>query len=163
MALDRLALEFAVEINNHDWSDTPYRADRAGHRRSTDRRQRGPTREQANKVRANAMLVVAQVLGHKDPDFDLHKFAEACGVEGFSAEQVRAGRRISLAGRYATPGAWDPMWAPGEGLSSPTKTWTGSGHQGPSHPMGRAGCRAVRPSVRHDQSRWTFPSLRSCV
>ncbi|MGW3916754.1 hypothetical protein ACWEBX_35390 [Streptomyces sp. NPDC005070] len=110
MALDRLALEFAAEINNHDWSDAPYRADQAGHRRSTDR---GAgeilSRADANRVRANAMLVVAQVLGHRDPNFDPHEFAEACGVEGFSAEAVRAGLRISLAGQYATPGTWDHM------------------------------------------------------
>jgi hypothetical protein len=34
MALSRLAEAFAAEICNHDWSDAPWRADRAGHDRS---------------------------------------------------------------------------------------------------------------------------------
>jgi hypothetical protein len=36
MALSRLAEDFAAEIRNHDWSDAPWRADRAGHDRSRD-------------------------------------------------------------------------------------------------------------------------------
>ena len=36
--LSRRALEFAAEISSHDWSDAPYRLDRAGHQRSKDRR-----------------------------------------------------------------------------------------------------------------------------
>lgn len=43
MALSRLAQEFAAEIANHDWSDAPYRTDRAGHQNSDDRPSRqGP-------------------------------------------------------------------------------------------------------------------------
>lgn len=36
MALSRLAREFAAEINYHDWSDAPFRLDRAGHQRDHD-------------------------------------------------------------------------------------------------------------------------------
>ncbi|MEU4170790.1 hypothetical protein AB0F46_28415 [Streptomyces sp. NPDC026665] len=109
MALSRQALEFAAEIFNHDWSDAPYRADQAGHRRATDRAGEVLTREETNRVRANVMLVVAQVLGYQDPNFDPYEFAETCGVEEFSATEVQAGLRISLAGQYATPGTWDHM------------------------------------------------------
>jgi hypothetical protein len=31
MGLSRPARELAAEINHHDWSDAPFRADRAGH------------------------------------------------------------------------------------------------------------------------------------
>jgi hypothetical protein len=36
MTLSCLAREFATEIANHDWSDAPYRCDRAGHDRTGD-------------------------------------------------------------------------------------------------------------------------------
>ncbi|MFE4695846.1 hypothetical protein ACWCPD_27095 [Streptomyces sp. NPDC001935] len=109
MALSRQALEFAAEIFNHDWSDSPFKADQAGHRRSTDRAGEVLTREETSHVRANVMLVVAQVLGHQDPNFDPLEFAEACGVEDFTEDSIRTGLRISLAGQYATPGTWDHM------------------------------------------------------
>jgi hypothetical protein len=83
MALSRQAAEFAAEIKNHDWSDAPFRADRAGHQRWMDGnnphiRQLDPA--EADIVRLNVMWVTAQVLAHQDPQFDVYEFAEACGV-----------------------------------------------------------------------------------
>ncbi|GGK91143.1 hypothetical protein Ppa06_58460 [Planomonospora parontospora subsp. parontospora] len=92
MALSRLAQEFAAEINLHDWSDAPYRRDRAGHRREND----SPSKltdtlseTETDSVRMNAMWVVAQVLAHRDPNFDVYEFAEACGVD----TRTNTGRR----------------------------------------------------------------------
>jgi hypothetical protein len=80
--LSRLAQEFAVEIANHDWSDAPYRLDRAGHHREDDSKAPASvlTLMQTDAVRTNVMWVVAQVLQHADPNLDLHEFAAACGV-----------------------------------------------------------------------------------
>lgn len=86
MALSRLAQQFADEIRNHDWSDAPYRGDKAGHKREHDTR--GGVNpypqlksEETNLVRLNAMWVAAQVLGYNDPNFNEYEFAEACGVD----------------------------------------------------------------------------------
>ncbi|KOU62026.1 hypothetical protein ADK57_25615 [Streptomyces sp. MMG1533] len=115
MALSRLASEFAAEINNHDWSDAPYRRDRAGHNRSRD--PKAPpeplSARQTDYVQTNVMWVVAQVLGYEDPNFDPCEFAEACGVDmvsnhSLSKASILAGLRIDN-GRYATPGTWDHM------------------------------------------------------
>jgi hypothetical protein len=81
--LSRLAREFAAEINYHDWSDAPFRLDRAGHQRDHDghratSQQLSPS--ETDKVRTNVMWMVAQVLGHADPNFDIFEFAEWCGV-----------------------------------------------------------------------------------
>ncbi|WP_285033867.1 hypothetical protein [Mycolicibacterium sp. lyk4-40-TYG-92] len=82
--LSRIAREFAAEIASHDWSDAPYRLDRAGHRREDDSPARrvaeplDPTETAA--VRTNVMWVTAQVLRHMDPNLDLHEYATACGV-----------------------------------------------------------------------------------
>ena len=84
--LSRLASEFAAEIANHDWSDAPYRLDRAGHRRSDDNPSKQTAQlspEETDRVRTNVMWVTAQVLKHADPNLDLHEFAEACGVPRF--------------------------------------------------------------------------------
>jgi hypothetical protein len=84
MALSRLAREFADEIRNQDWSDAPFRADRAGHRREHDPKSHDYPqldRQQTSTVRMNVMWVVAQVLGHADPNLDPYEFAEACGVD----------------------------------------------------------------------------------
>jgi hypothetical protein len=82
--LSRLAREFAAEIASHDWSDAPYRLDRAGHKRETDSPSKLSddvlTARQADAVRTNVMWVTAQVLLHADPNLDLHEYAEACGV-----------------------------------------------------------------------------------
>jgi hypothetical protein len=82
MKLSRLAREFAAEIRSHDWSDAPYRLDRAGHQRRTDSRR---TEKQLNSketdcVRTNVMFMTAQVLKHLDPNLDVHEYAAACGV-----------------------------------------------------------------------------------
>lgn len=95
MTLSRLAQEFADEIRAHDWSDAPFRADRAGHRRERDSNLvRCPDSDwtkngcldliRTDCVRINVMWVVAQVLGHADPNLatmDIYEFAEACGVD----------------------------------------------------------------------------------
>ncbi|MDQ2706300.1 MAG: hypothetical protein M3Z25_01050 [Actinomycetota bacterium] len=114
MALSRLAREFAAEIANHDWSDAPYRADRAGHDRTKDH----STCEQLSLnetrvVRMNVMWVTAQVLGHADSNFDEYEFAEACGVNtktrhGRQDGGISAGVRKTPDGRYCRPGTWEP-------------------------------------------------------
>ncbi|WP_369043457.1 hypothetical protein [Streptomyces sp. Midd1] len=113
MALSRLAGEFAAEIKNHDWTDAPYRTDRAGHQRSVDNRATETlTDAQTDAVRMNVMWVAAQVLGHRDPNFDEYEFAEACGVNtrtsrGARSGVIRSGLRIDSEGHYAAPGTWD--------------------------------------------------------
>ncbi|MEU8158143.1 hypothetical protein AB0B94_31195 [Micromonospora sp. NPDC048986] len=86
MALSRLAQQFADEIRNHDWSDAPYRADKAGHKREHDTsrgRHNVPqlAPEETDTIRLNVMWVTAQVLAYNDPNFDVYEFAEACGVD----------------------------------------------------------------------------------
>jgi len=83
MALSRQAAEIAAEIRLHDWSDAPYRADRAGHQRSMDGN--NPTipqlsPDQTDVVKLNVMWVSAQALAYADPNFDVYEFAEACEV-----------------------------------------------------------------------------------
>jgi hypothetical protein len=111
MALSRLAEAFAAEIRNHDWSDAPYRADRAGHDRSTDsnRGQDQLLPHETEKVRLNVMWVAAQVLGYLDPNFDEYEFAEAAGVDTRTSSgrersgHIRYGLRI-VDGQYCRPG-----------------------------------------------------------
>ncbi|MFI7630291.1 hypothetical protein [Microbispora rosea] len=108
MALSRIAREFAAEIAAHDWSDAPWRVDRAGHRRERDTPHR--LTEEAldtkgtNNVRANVMMVAAQVLGHMDPSLDLLEFAQACGVYDHTEAALRAGTRRDGDGNYLPPG-----------------------------------------------------------
>ncbi|MFG1659135.1 hypothetical protein ACGFIY_21640 [Micromonospora chersina] len=110
--MSRLAQQFADEIRQHDWSDAPYRADRAGHRRQDDRTpspQLEPT--QTDILRMNVMWVTAQVLGYNDPNFDVYEFAEACGVKtttksGNRDGGISAGLRRFSDGGYAQPGTW---------------------------------------------------------
>lgn len=80
--LSRLAREFAAEISSHDWSDAPYRFDRAGHQRHWDSRATDEQLDQrgTENVLLNVMAVTAQVLRNLDPNLDVHEFAEACGV-----------------------------------------------------------------------------------
>lgn len=114
MTLSRLAQQHADEIRNHDWSDAPWRIDRAGHRRETDTNRGneafGP--DETARIRMNVMWVTAQVLAYNDPNFDVYEFAEACGVD----TRTRSGRPKDggilaglrqLNGRYARPGTWD--------------------------------------------------------
>lgn len=119
MALSRLAREFAAEINNHDWSDAPYRCDRAGHRRKDDRNSaaiQALTARETDAVRMNVMWVVAQVLGHADPNLDPFEFADACGVDTRTPSgRPRSGvitaglRRDPATGDYDQPGG-EPKW-----------------------------------------------------
>ncbi|MFD3523857.1 hypothetical protein [Streptomyces sp. NPDC058653] len=112
MALSRIAREHAAEIANHDWSDAPFRADRAGHDRRIDGHRGDVLAEsETDTVRMNVMWVTAQVLGYRDPNFDVYEFAEACGVNintrsGRLNGSIEAGVRIHE-GRYARPGTWD--------------------------------------------------------
>ena len=113
MALSRLAQEFAAEISEHDWSDAPYRIDRAGHRREHDTNKGGTvlTPKETERVRMNAMWVTAQVLGYSDPNFDVNEFAEACGFDirnsrGSIDGTFEAGVRTDRDGKYHRPGHW---------------------------------------------------------
>jgi hypothetical protein len=117
MALNRLAQEFAAEIAQHDWSDAPWRMDRAGHSRSSDspsrRTEQFLTEDETDRVRTNVMWVAAQVLGHADPNFDVHEFAEACGINtsrSAGRAWIENGLRTQ-AGLYMQPGTWkfDPL------------------------------------------------------
>jgi hypothetical protein len=112
--LSRLAREFAAEIRNHDWSDAPYRADRAGHDRASDR---GNTRQlsprETDCVRLNAMWVTAQVLAHADANSDVVEFAAAAGVRERRPGILQAGLR-SRGGVFAAPGTWDFQAGPAE-------------------------------------------------
>jgi hypothetical protein len=113
MALSRIAEAFAAEISNHDWSDAPWRADRAGHDRSTDSHQgvQQLTPAETANVRLNVMWVVAQVLAHMDPNLDVYGFAEAAGVNTRTSHGDPSGhivyglRRVNE--QYCRPGTWD--------------------------------------------------------
>ena len=114
MALSRLAAQFAAEIQLMEWSDTPYRFDRAGHDRSRDSKA-GPdvlTPNETEKVKINAAMVTAQVLAYNDPNFNVYEFAEACGINTLTS----SGRRNhgfeaalrGINGRYDRPGTYEP-------------------------------------------------------
>jgi hypothetical protein len=114
MALSRLAAAFAAEIRNHDWSDAPFRADRAGHDRSMDSNRVVPQLQpiETECVRLNVMWVTAQVLAYMDPSFDPYEFAEAAGVNtktdrGERSRHIEFGLRQAN-GQYCVPGTWDP-------------------------------------------------------
>lgn len=115
MALSKIAQEFAAEIRNHDWSDAPWRLDRAGHSRTGDSSskitERVLTDDEARRVKTNAMWVTAQVLGYNDPNFDVYEFAEACGLNtrnsrGGKNGGIDAGLRKDAYGRFMRPGTW---------------------------------------------------------
>jgi hypothetical protein len=112
--LSRIAREHAAEIAAHDWSDAPWRLDRAGHDRQhdTNKGTQQLTEKESDRVRTNAMWVTAQVLAYSDPHFDVVEFARACGVQ-LSEGGLRAGLRGG-AGQYARPGSWeyDPIPEP---------------------------------------------------
>jgi hypothetical protein len=108
MTLSRLAAQFAAEIAGHDWSDAPFRADRAGHRRERDSNAYGSAQldvVQTECVKVNAMWVTAQVLAFNDPNFDVNEFARACGFGEFSASGNRWGGTF-VAGLRRVSGAW---------------------------------------------------------
>lgn len=113
--LSRTAAEFAAEIRNHDWSDAPYRADRAGHKHGVDTPSKISDRvlspDEDDRVRMNVMWVVGQVLGYQDPNFDEYEFAEACGVStvtssGRRDRGIAAGFR-RLGDQFCRPGTWE--------------------------------------------------------
>lgn len=118
MALSRLAAQFAAEIALQDWSDAPFRADRAGHRREFDSPSKVANTPQldahgAETVRVNVMWVTAQVLAYNDPNFDVNEFARACGIGEFNTYGRRWGRGIEVGlrgepGNYAEPGTRMP-------------------------------------------------------
>jgi len=87
--LSTIAQALANEISAQDWTDAPYRIDGARHDRNFDRttsRQLSP--EEGEYIRLNVMWVAGQALQENDPNFDIHTFAEACGVP----RQYRIGR-----------------------------------------------------------------------
>ena len=104
--LSRLAQQFAAEIRQHDWSDAPYRGDRAGHRREhdTNRGAKQLSPAEAETVKLNAIWVSAQVLAFNDPNFDIVEFARACDNDtkpGILKAGLRGGQGI-----YQVPGTY---------------------------------------------------------
>ncbi|WP_425862624.1 hypothetical protein [Arthrobacter sp. TWP1-1] len=115
--LSRIAQEHAREISNHDWSDAPYRADRAGHDRSSDHTSTQQlTQAETDTLKLNVMWVSAQVLMHADPNFDISEFAVACGLprrithnkDGRVSGALLAGIRFDD-GQVSSPGSWDRL------------------------------------------------------
>lgn len=114
MALSRLAQQFADEIRQQDWSDAPYRIDRAGHQRINDGH-RGETvlsTDETDALRMNVMWVTAQVLAYNDSNLDVFEFAEACGVDTRTPSGrprsgvITAGIRGNAAQGYDRPGTY---------------------------------------------------------
>lgn len=108
MSLSRIAAEHAAEIRQHDWSDAPWRADRAGHDRRVDthRGSQVLSTNETDFVRLNVMWTTAQVIAHNDPNFDIVEFAEACGVAEKRPGVLKAGLR-QREGVYDVPGTWE--------------------------------------------------------
>lgn len=115
MALSRIAREHAAEIKNHDWSDAPWRTDRAGHDHNVDSQHKKSeqvlSEDETRRVRTNVMWVTAQVLAYRDPNFDVYEFAEACGVNTLTGSgrrngSIAAGLR-QMNGQYARPGTYE--------------------------------------------------------
>jgi hypothetical protein len=116
VALSRLAAAFAAEIRNHEWSDAPFRADRAGHNRQTDSNSNGVPQlspSETDTVRLNVMWVCAQTLAYMDANFDVFEFAEAAGVDTRTPSgrersgHIPFGLRRLAEGKYCRPGSWD--------------------------------------------------------
>jgi hypothetical protein len=114
--LSRLQREFAAAIASQDWSDAPYRLDRAGHQRDDDRPGRrvekplSPT--ETDCVRTNVMWAVAQVLKHEDPKMDLHVFAAACGVPRSITHRTNGSRSDAITYGLRWSNLDDEMAAP---------------------------------------------------
>jgi hypothetical protein len=108
MPMSRLAREFAAEIAHHDWSDAPFRADRAGHDRSIDSKRPAEVLNDrsTDAVRLNVVWVTGQVLAHADPNFDIVEYAAAAGCIENRPGILQAGLRRQQ-GVYATPGTYD--------------------------------------------------------
>lgn len=107
--LSRIAQQHAAEIRNHDWSDAPWRADRAGHQRrfDTNRQVQQLEPREAETVKLNVMWVTAQVLGYNDPAFDVVEFADACGCAESRPGVLRAGLRGAKGAEYSRPGSYE--------------------------------------------------------
>lgn len=125
MPLSRIAAQLAAEIKLQDWSDAPYRHDRAGHDRETDRtttQQLSP--KETTAIKWNVAWVTGQVLGYNDPNFDEYEYFEACGIStrtnsGAIDGGVETGLRIrgkDAAGnrRFDVPGTYSPDPEPTE-------------------------------------------------
>lgn len=121
MRLSRLASEMAAEIASHDWSDSPWRMDRAGHQRRRDSSSKNIeplTPDQTAYVRTNVMFVTAQVLKHLDPNLDLHEYADACGVprsviyrkDGSPSGAITYGLRWKDTGNEVADRPGAPLW-----------------------------------------------------
>lgn len=110
MALSRIAAMHAAEIALMDWSDSPYRADRAGHDRNLDGRGKMSSRvlsqQETDTVRANVMWVTAQVLAYMDPNFSINEFAKACGVH-MTPGILANGLRTDEHGAFHAPGTFE--------------------------------------------------------
>ncbi|WP_306365467.1 hypothetical protein [Nocardia sp. CC227C] len=128
MALSRLAQEFADEIRLHDWSDAPYRWDRAGHRRSMDSKAPDETltARETDFLKKNVVSVVSQVLLHRDSNLDIWEFAEACGLDSRTASgrsrdgSYRAALRFDLDENALPPGKYlSDVRRPGKEGESP--------------------------------------------
>lgn len=107
--LSRDAQEWADEIRNHDWSDAPYRTDRAGHQRDHDGRNRTErvlTASETGAVRLNVIFVASQILSFRDPNFDVLEFARAAGDANVTKSALLSGLRWRDAGVLAEPGVW---------------------------------------------------------
>lgn len=94
MSLSVLAEQFAAEIKLQDWSDAPYRKDRAGHNRELDSPKKLTPQVDAGQtesIRLNVMWVTAAVLAANDPNFEVYEFAVACGCEGHTRGFIEAG------------------------------------------------------------------------
>ncbi|KAB2584121.1 hypothetical protein BS297_16965 [Rhodococcus erythropolis] len=123
MPLNSTAAHLAAEIAAHDWSDAPYRIDRAGHSRNDDsdsKRTKDLPADETAKIKTNVMWNVAQVMAYSDPKFDVNDFAKACGIpdsirlrhdgspsgtieSGLRSHQVSGGRRYAMPGSSANP------------------------------------------------------------
>ncbi len=105
--LSRLAQQFADEIAQHDWSDAPFRTDRAGHQREFDKNRlvEQLPQQQTESLRMNVIWVTGQVLAYNDPNFDIVEYASACGDKGTHPGWLEAGLR-GAAGEYQRPGTY---------------------------------------------------------
>lgn len=116
--LSRDAQERADEIRLHDWSDAPWRIDRAGHSRASDSKSKLTTKvlsvNETDNVRWNVVLVTAQPFINSDPNFKLTEFAIACGLPPSMTGTLTnpnggldAGIRRNVDRHVAKPGSWD--------------------------------------------------------
>lgn len=85
----------AAEIRAQDWSDAPFRRDRAGHRWEDDSPSKQTVRldqTQTENLLWNVVVNAAQVYAYEDPNFDVYVFGEACGLPRHMLYNNRGGR-----------------------------------------------------------------------